>query len=190
VKIYCIIGESCTGKDTVLTKLLQTRKDLTPIITYTTRPMRDGEKNGKEYYFVTKQSFDKLWSSYSIIEYRKYNTIHGEWLYFTARDNQIDEKSDKKYIIITTLYGVKKFKELYGNCVIPIHLYVNDRDRILRCFARETNGSNDYVEMCRRFVSDTKDYSQEMFDKFKIPDTRIINNDINLTIDEINKIIK
>ncbi len=190
MKLYCIMGKSGAGKDTILNKILASRKDLTPIITYTTRPMRPGEKNGREYYFVTLSVFEKLKNNNSIIEYRKYNTVQGEWYYFMADDNQIDVNSDKKYITINTIFGVRKLREIYGTSVIPIHLYVNDRDRILRCFARETSTNENYVEMCRRFVTDSHDYSSEMFDKFGIPDNRIINESIPKCLKEINKMIK
>ena len=190
MKLYCILGASGTGKDTILEKLLILRNDLIPIITYTTRPMRYNEKNGKEYYFVSKQLFEKLKRHNDIIEYRKYNTTHGEWIYFMAKDNQIDVSSNKKYIVINTIYGVKKLREIYGKDVVPIHLCLNDRDRILRCYSRELSGNEDYIEMCRRFITDAHDYSDLMFDKFNIPNNKIINDDINKCIADIDLLIK
>lgn len=183
------MGESGVGKDTVLNKLLTVRKDLKPIITYTTRPMRSGEKNGKEYYFVSNKSFERLRETNSIIEYRKYQTSHGEWYYFMSNDKQIDVQSDEKYIVINTIFGVKKLKEMYGNSVIPIHLYVNDRDRLLRCFAREAAGNEDFVEMCRRYVSDTKDYSSDTFYRLKIPNNVFINDNVVECVNSISKFI-
>lgn len=190
MKLYCIMGKSGSGKDTILERLLHMRNDLTPIITYTTRPMRSGEKNGKEYYFVTPQVFEKLKNNNSVIEYRKYNTTQGEWVYFMADDNQIDEKSDKKYIVINTIFGVRKLREKYGTNVIPIHLWINDHDRLLRCFTRELAGNENYVEMCRRFVTDSHDYAREMFIKFGMPENRIINDSIPRCLEELNKMIK
>ena len=131
-KLYCIMGKSGSGKDTILERLLHMRNDLTPIMTYTTRPQRPGEKNGKEYYFVTPQVFEKLKNNDSVIEYRRYNTTQGEWIYFMADDNQIDEKSDKKYIVINTIFGVRKLREKYGTNVIPIHLWINDISVVLK----------------------------------------------------------
>ena len=190
MRLYCLMGKSGVGKDTILKRILLERNDLTPIITYTTRPMRTGEKNGKEYYFVTLDVFEKQKNNKSIIEYRKFNTIHGDWFYFMSNDNQIDARSDKKYIVINSIFGVKKLRELYGSNVIPIHIYVDDRDRLLRCFARETSTNEDYVEMCRRFVTDTHDYSREMFAKFGIPENRIANESLYQCIEEVNKFIK
>ena len=189
LKLYCLIGESGVGKDTILNRLLTLRKDLKSIITYTTRPIRNGEKNGKEYYFVSNKSFERLKESNLIVEYRKYQTIHGDWYYFMSNDKQIDTNSNDKYIVINTIFGVKKLKEMYGNSVIPLHIYVNDRDRLLRCFARESAGKEDFVEMCRRFVSDTKDYSADTFFRLKIPNNVFINDNLVECVNAINNFI-
>lgn len=188
-KIFCIVGSSCSGKDTVFHRLLAADKTLTPIITYTTRPIRPNEKNGKEYYFVDKKVFKKLKTNNKIIEYRTYKTVHGDWTYFTANDGQIDIHSNKKYIMINTLEGVKKLKEIYKNNLVVIHLCVDDRERLLRSLSREMNGNEDYVEMCRRFVADSKDFSVENFAKLNIRDIRVENVSIPDCVQEVLRII-
>ena len=52
-KIYCIMGKSSTGKDTLFKKILGDESlSLKTIVPYTTRPVRAGEKNGVEYFFL------------------------------------------------------------------------------------------------------------------------------------------
>ena len=80
-KIFCIVGASCSGKDTIFNNLLDMHIGLTPIITYTTRPIRANENNGKEYYFVNRRSFSKLKHQGKVIEYRTYKTVHGDRYY-------------------------------------------------------------------------------------------------------------
>lgn len=189
-KIYCLVGESSSGKDTVFRRLLDKNKNLTPIITYTTRPIRPKEKNGKEYYFVDKKVFSKLKNNNKIIESRIYKTIHGNWIYFMANDGQIDINSNKKYLLINTLEGASKLKELYHDDLVIIHIWVEDSVRILRAFAREMNGKNDYVEMCRRFVTDNKDFSPENFMKLGLNENRVENENIVECVDNIIDIIK
>lgn len=189
-KIFCIVGASCSGKDTIFKRLMEADKKLVPIVTYTTRPIRPNEKNGKEYYFVTDKVFDKLKNQNKIIEYRTYDTVHGKWIYFTANDGQIDMNSDKKYIMINTLEGVRKLKSIYKNDLVVIHLFVEDRERLLRSISREMNGKEDYVEMCRRFVTDSKDYSEKNFSKLHIKEVRIENNSIPECVDNVLKVIK
>ena len=53
-KLFYIIGKSATGKDSIYRELMNTEEfSFKKLILYTTRPMRDGEENGREYYFVS-----------------------------------------------------------------------------------------------------------------------------------------
>ncbi|MGL5649880.1 MAG: guanylate kinase, partial [Clostridium sp.] len=58
-RIVVLIGRSGCGKDFFMKKLIG-ELTIKPVVTYTSRPKRDGELNGKDYYFVTKEEFDKM----------------------------------------------------------------------------------------------------------------------------------
>lgn len=189
-KIFCIVGASCSGKDTIFNNLLDMHIGLTPIITYTTRPIRANENNGKEYYFVNRRSFSKLKHQGKVIEYRTYKTVHGDWTYFTVNDGQFDMKSNNKYIMINTLDGVNKLQKIYGKDVVVIHLVVADRERLLRNLSREMNGNEDYTEMCRRFIADSKDFSVQNFNRLGIHDVRVENNSIVECAKDVQRIIE
>ena len=89
-KIYCIVGKSSTGKDTIFKMLLQEKElHLRTIVPYTTRPIRAGEQDGVEYYFCDDKKVEELEQEGRIIELRAYNTIYGVWKYFTVDDGQI-----------------------------------------------------------------------------------------------------
>ena len=88
-KIFYIMGKSSSGKDTIFKRLTQELNYKT-IILYTTRPIRDGENNGTEYYFVDELALADLEKKGRVIEVRAYNTKCGIWKYFTADDGQID----------------------------------------------------------------------------------------------------
>ena len=188
-KIFCLVGASCSGKDTIFRNLVDSDLPIVPIVTYTTRPIRPNEKNGREYYFVDKHNFIKLRHQGKIIESRIYHTVHGDWIYFTANDGQFDMTSNKKYLMINTLEGVSKLQRLYKDDVVTIHLCVGDRERLLRNLSREMNGNEDYVEMCRRFISDTKDFSVENFARLHIKDIRVVNENIPDCVKEVSQII-
>ena len=189
-KIFCIVGASCSGKDTIFNNLLDMHIGLTPIITYTTRAIRANENNGKEYYFVNRRSFSKLKHQGKVIEYRTYKTVHGDWTYFTVNDGQFDMKSNNKYIMINTLDGVNKLQKIYGKDVVVIHLVVADRERLLRNLSREMNGNEDYTEMCRRFIADSKDFSVQNFNRLGIHDIRVENNSIVECVKDVQRIIE
>lgn len=162
-KIYCMMGKSSSGKDTLYKLLLANpRLALKNIVPYTTRPMREGETDGVEYYFCTEERLRELEQSGQVIELRAYDTIHGVWSYFTVNDHQIeDEKQD--YLMIGTLESFQKLKEFFGKeRVIPIYIEVEDGIRLQRALERERAQKNPkYEELCRRYLADAADFSEE-----------------------------
>ena len=166
-RIFCIVGKSCSGKDTLYKAIVdECRPNLIPIIPYTTRPKRNDEIDGLNYHFVTVKQLQRYEKEDQIVEKRQYNTTQGIWTYFTLKFS-IDEKND--YIVITTLAGAQSLIEYYGSQMVNvIYLYVEDRIRLLRCIERESlQKKPDYTEICRRFVSDQQDFSTERLEKFE-----------------------
>ena len=99
--LYFIMGKSASGKDTIFQKIKENPSlGLKTIIPYTTRPKREHEKHGREYYFLSKEQFLSLQRQQKIIESRTYQTIHGDWTYFTADDGQIVMDTIEQYILI------------------------------------------------------------------------------------------
>lgn len=161
--LFCIMGKSASGKDTLYKQLLTDGSlPLLRIIPYTTRPIRFGETNGVEYHFVDEGQLDKLQREGRVIELRAYHTIHGEWKYFTANDGQIDIKTHC-YLMIATLEAYRKIREYFGSpSVIPIYIEVEDAIRLQRALDRERlQKEPKYAELCRRFLADEKDFSEE-----------------------------
>ena len=90
-RIFYIMGKSSSGKDTIYKELSRsTRLGLKTNIPYTTRPIREGEKNGVEYFFVDERELERIREAGNLIEEREYHTCHGIWKYFTVNDDQID----------------------------------------------------------------------------------------------------
>lgn len=184
-KLYVVMGKSSTGKDTIY-KELKVKTDLKSIVMYTTRPMREGETDGREYYFVSDEAALDYEKKDKIIEIRKYNTIHGVWKYFTLDDGQIIQESDNKYLIIATLEAYKKYISYYGKeMIIPIYIEVDDKTRIHRAISREdTQVYPKYAEMCRRFLADEEDFSEEKLNDAGIT-KRYINDVLSRCVEEI-----
>lgn len=189
-KIVYIMGKSSTGKDTIFKELL--RRDhfsFKTYVSYTTRPIREGEKNGHEYFFTDEDSFQKLKSEGKIIEDRCYNTIHGPWRYFTVDDGQITESGN--YITIGTLESYKRMCNYYGNeRIIPVLIELDDGVRLQRALNREKKQDNPkYEELCRRFLADSADFSDEKIKEAQIK-KRFINNELGNCLAEIEKYIQ
>ena len=175
--IYCIMGKSSSGKDTIF-KLLLGREDLqlNRIVSYTTRPIRSNEKPGEEYNYVSIQEKNKLLDEGKVIEIRKYDTVHGPWFYFTVDDGQIDLKSND-YLIIGTVESFVKIRDYYGeDVVLPIYIEVDDGLRLSRALERERQqASPKYEEMCRRFLADQQDFSEDNLKAAGV--SNLFNND-------------
>ena len=121
-KIYCVMGKSSSGKDTVYKKLKEQYKEFRLIVPYTTRPIREGEKDGVEYYFVDPEQFRAMKEDGKVIESRSYNTKCGIWTYFTADDGQID-LSAADYLLIGTLVSYQALREYFGEeAIVPVYL--------------------------------------------------------------------
>ena len=163
--IFFLMGKSATGKDGLGHMLLEDRElFLEPVIMYTTRPMRAGEENGREYYFVNRADLERFRSEGRIIEERVYHTVQGDWYYFTCADDAFiaDMKNtEKKYLVIGTLEAYTSYKDYFGGeNVIPLYIEVRDDLRLIRSVEREKdNASPDYKEVCRRYLADEEDFS-------------------------------
>ena len=190
-KIFYIMGKSSSGKDAIYSRLLEDQKlELGRIILYTTRPIRDGEIPGKEYHFVDEEKFRQFWRLGKVIEARTYNTVYGPWTYFTADDGQV-RTEEKDYLAIGTLESYRDMRAYYGKEMIcPIYIEVEDGERLKRAIAREEKQEQPhYAEMCRRFLADTEDFSEEKLKQAEIS-PRFLNNNLEACIQEIRQYIK
>ena len=190
-KIFCVIGKSSSGKDTIYESLLEDKSlKLERIIPYTTRPIRDGEAEGREYHFCTEEDVQKLDAAGKIVEMRQYNTVYGLWKYFTVNDGNIRLK-EEDYLLIVTVEGYVMVRDYFGaDKVLPIYIEVEDGERLLRAIAREqAQDIPKYEEMCRRFLADSKDFSEENIKNAGI-NHRFYNKDLKATIEEIKEYIR
>lgn len=190
-KIFYIMGKSSSGKDTIYKRLLGEQElKLRNIILYTTRPMRQGEMPGREYYFVGEGTFQEFQKQGKIIEARTYQTVYGPWIYFTADDGQI-ELEKRNYLGIGTLESYMNMKEYYGEKnLCPLYIEVEDGERLKRAICREElQQEPKYAEMCRRFLADTEDFSEENLKRAGIT-KRFSNIDLESCIKELKNCIQ
>ena len=188
-KLFVFMGKSAVGKDTLYQHVMDRNPDLKSVVPYTTRPIRMGETEGKEYHFVTEVQMRELESRQKVVECRCYHTVLGDWYYFTADDGQIDFDRGN-YCMISTLEGFEKIREYYGgDRVEPIYIEVNDFVRIKRSLNRERQQDNPCVsEVCRRFLADDEDFSEDKLERAGIT-TRIINLKLEKAICQIEAIL-
>lgn len=212
-KIFVLMGKTSSGKDTIYERLLNhpglkqaVGGGLKTVVTYTTRPMRPGEMNGVQYFFSTEEELFEFRKQDKVIEERCYHTVHGPWYYFMVNDGQIDLEQHS-YLMINTLAGFEKIRDYYDripDCcmestkagkessgivseeiVEPIYIDADPKDRLLRYIHRESEQAKpNYNEVCRRFLADEADFSEEELVRLGIT-KRYYNRDLEQCCFEI-----
>lgn len=149
-KIIAIIGEAGTGKDTILKQVVnKLGNNCNEIVSYTTRPMREGEQDGINYHFVTSKEFLKLTQEHQMLE----STYFNDWFYGTAIPGLDPDKINVGVFNPEGVYSLSKHK----NIDLKVYrIYCDSKNRLLRQLNRETNPNTD--EIVRRYFTDNKDF--------------------------------
>lgn len=163
--IVVLVGESASGKSTI-EKLIKDRdSSFEKIISYTTRPMRDGEKDGVDYHFITDSEFEKMKKNNAFIESAQYRG----WNYGSAKNDYSDGKN---HIAVLTPHGCRSLKKWAKDHpetkVISFYFDVDRRSRMIRILLR----GDDIDEAYRRNISDVG-----QFDGFADEADYVIKND-------------
>ena len=178
--IIAIMGKAGSGKDTLCRALLEEPEffNARPIISCTTRPIRDNEKDGIDYHFLTNDEFTNQVLSGEMLEATVFNT----WCYGTSMNNL-----DKDHINIGVFNpeGVGLLRDNTNINLAVIYIEANDKTRLLRQLNREKNP--DCHEIVRRFSADEHDFRDEEIEYIE-PDMFITNND-GADIKRISKVV-
>ena len=136
-----IIGESASGKSTVA-DFLEKQYQYKKIITYTTRPKREYEKDGVDYHFLTDNQFDELNERGFFAE----TAIYNNWKYASAKKDYLQNNS----IAVLTPKGLRQIRQNGLKNIYSVYLTVPRRDRLIACL----NRGDDIEEAYRRSLSD------------------------------------
>lgn len=187
MKIYFLVGQSSTGKDTIKSKLLSTMSSLKDYVYCTTRPMRDGEVDGREYLFKSHEDYEKDKGSGVVIESRVYNFNGDTPVVYYSLAKEIDEEL---YIVTGTPDMCHSYIEYYGSDIVkPIFIVVPDRERLVRAIKREDTNKGNYKEVARRFYDEFNEYTKENI--LSLSGVEYVNNDyLEDCIEDIRCIIE
>ena len=190
-KIFYLMGKSASGKDTIFRHLQEDGEfSFQTVVPYTTRPIRTGEVDGEDYFFTDEAGLEKIRQEGKLIELRTYQTAHGPWNYFTVDDGQFD-LAQSSYLMIGTLESYRSLRAYFGGTrLVPIFIDLDDGLRLQRALDRErAQEAPKYKEMCRRYLADLEDFTEEKIAEAAI-DIRFYNNDLMECIDQIKAYIR
>ena len=161
--LVVLIGKTCSGKDTIAKKLID--KGWEKVVTYTTRPMRSGEIDGKTYHFITDKEFkDKIKSNF-FTEYKSYNSANSSiWYYGSALK---DNYNSNNHIIILTPEG---YKDLLKTKIPHISVYIHANNETITQRLKKRGDNKNEAE--RRLQQDNIDFK----DVYTLVNQVVINN--------------
>lgn len=150
VKVIALFGKAGSGKDTILHALVNKFPDrYNEIVSCTTRPPREGEQEGVNYYFLTVDQFTEKVLNGDMLEATEFNN----WHYGTALSSL---STDKVNVGVFNPEGIRCLMEDNFVDLIAYYVQVGDKERLIRQLIREVDP--DVKEIIRRFSADEKDF--------------------------------
>lgn len=193
--LFYLCGRSGSGKDSILKRLLKQNLHIKPVIPYTTREMRVGEKEGVEYFFMNNDKFFELEKAGKLLDYKTYHV-------FNSKDEAVDHhygypKPTDQISILTGPWDAyldirEKNPDTMEFRLIPIYIAPEHEWELLyRVIKRESrNNPPKYKEVARRFCADQEVYpkTEEMKDIIGSENV-IININLDESVMKLNQLI-
>lgn len=177
-----LTGKTCSGKDTIAKKLI-IEHEYKRVVTYTTRPPRKREVNGKDYHFISDEYFKYLIEHNFFAEWKSYETVEGTWYYGTAWEDL--ENAEDDTLVILTPDGYRDVCKKLNKKPVCIYIYANNST----IKKRLTSRGDDEKEAKRRLKQDNKDFKDFEYEADKI----FYNNSntaINAVVERILKFVR
>ena len=173
-KVIALMGKAGSGKDTMLHKIMEHSPHFHEIVSCTTRPKREGESEGVNYFFLTPEQFNDKVNQNKMLEYTCFN----DWYYGTSYDSL---KEDTINVGVFNPTGVRRLLRHPDVEVYVYYITAPPKTRLLRQLNREQDP--DVNEIIRRYATDEKDFSYLYFNYSIIPNE--IYEDLNTGVMEI-----
>lgn len=177
--MLCIIGKTSSGKTSIVDKLISLH-GYRQVVTYTSRPMRKGEKQDITYHYITEEEFKQKIQEGFFAEWKTYITEFGVWYYGTALEDL--EKADDKSVIILTPDGYRDVISKTSKKPTSVYIYANNATIKKRLIER----GDDKDEAKRRLLHDNSDFRGLETEVDRI----VYNNDGNNIDDVVEKILE
>lgn len=149
-KIIALIGEAGAGKDSLMQAILELRPDLHEIVSCTTRPKREGENHGVNYFYYTPEKFGDMVLNNEMLEC----TTFRDWFYGTSYESV---RSDCVNIGVFNPAGVEALEDRGDVDLYVIWVTASKKTRLLRQLNREEDPDVD--EIVRRYRADQLDFA-------------------------------
>jgi guanylate kinase len=180
-KLFILVGPSGVGKDAVLEEVVKKIKNIKRFPSFTTRPPRNGEKNGREYFFVTEKEFKKLVKEKKLLEYEQ---VHPGIFYGTPATEKLKSLLKRHCLIkpIDVLGAQSIKKELKEGVVIIFLMPPSLRELKSRIKKRGELSTKEIKERLGRLEFEMKNAY--------IADYQVVNDKLQKCVNEVIKIFR
>ncbi len=178
-KLIVFAAPSGTGKSTIAKAILEAFPNISFSVSATTRPIREGEQNGREYYFISKSEFEEKLKRGEFIEYSK----HFDNYYGTLKSVAERALSSGKHLLLDLdVHGSMAVKKLYGPRALLIFIKPPSLE-VLR--SRLMSRRTETAETIQRRL-ERAEYELSFCNQF---DAVVVNDSLQKAIDEVKSLI-
>jgi len=177
-RLFVISSPSGGGKTTIINRLLEEMTGIAPSISHTTRPIRNGESDGEDYYYVTEGRFMEMIKDGSFLEWAE---VYGNYYGTSIGSIETVLEGGQDVLLDVDVQGGRQIKEQIPGATL-IFVVLPDPDEFERRLrARGTDGEEDIL---RRLESARQELA--LVDQY---DYAVPNNDIDEAVKEVRSII-
>ena len=178
-ELIIISGTTCAGKGTVINKMLESDNNINLAISYTSRPMRKGEVDGKDYYFISHEEFEEKIANDEFLEYAKVR--YGE--YFGTPKKEVIEllENGKDVILEIDVQGAKIIKEKYPETLLIFIMAPSMKEIKRRIIARGAETKEQIIERFKTAYNEINEVNKYNY--------VVVNDDLDLCVEKVKSII-
>jgi guanylate kinase len=179
-KLIVITAPSGAGKSTIVRKLIQQRSDLAFSISCTTREKREGEINGKDYYFLSVADFQKKIQNGEFIEFQE---VYPGQFYGSLKSEVERIWAERKIVLYDIdVKGAENIEKIYGNDALTIFIAPPDKETLINRLTNRNTESKDSLKKRIKKSQEELAY-QPKFDK------TVVNSDFDIAFMNVKNVI-
>lgn len=178
-ELIIISGTTCAGKGTVIKKLLENHNDIVLSVSYTSRPKRENEINGVDYYFVSPEEFEEKIKNGDFLEYAKvqYGAYYG-----TPKAEIIEQLNTGKDVILEIdVQGAKQIKELFPETILIFIMAPSMEEVKRRIIMRGDENKEQIISRFKTAYNEINQYNNYNY--------VVVNDDLSESVKKVEAIL-